>query len=312
MSTSTFSPTATGQLVGTLKTIFRFPIKSVGGRTIDRAYIGAEGVLGDRQFAFLDLETGNICNAKNPRKFGSLLALRAYYVTEPQLGEELPTLEVLFPDGRTFQNVGADLDDAVSEYLGRPVVLISTVPEGAKTELVWLDNVGMSENAMSETTARDDTGSRVLEYAADTSGKNTFFDLTPLHLITTSTIEHFKAINPEATFDPRRYRPTVVIDTDETGLVEEAWVDGKVMMGESALADVLMIAPRCVMTTLEHDTDLPLDRSTLRTIVKHNTQEVPGWGKWACAGVYAHVGAHGPISVGDPVYVQPKPTPAPE
>lgn len=309
MSASTLSSAATGQLVGTLKTIFRFPIKSVGGCAIDHAYIGAEGVLGDRQFGFLDIESGNICNAKNPRKFGSLLSLRASYLTEPVLGQDLPPVEVEFPDGRTFRNVGVELDDAVSQFLGRRVKLISTVPEGAKTELVWLDNVGMAENAMSETTARDDAGARVLEYAADTSGKNTFFDLTPLHLITTSTVEHFKAINPEATFDPRRYRPTVVVDTLETGLVEEAWVDGLVTMGETAVADVLMIAPRCVMTTLEHDTDLPLDRSTLRTIVKHNTQEVPGWGKWACAGIYAHVGAHGRINVGDPVYFQPKPVP---
>ena len=64
----------TGTVVGSVKTIFRFPVKSVGGRTLQQALVGSEGVLGDRQYAFVDLETGNLANAKHPRKFGSMLA----------------------------------------------------------------------------------------------------------------------------------------------------------------------------------------------------------------------------------------------
>ena len=43
------------------------------------------------------------------------------------------------------------------------------------------------------------------------------------------------------------------------------------------------------------------DRTSLQAIAKHNRIEIPGMGKWACAGSYATVTADGEISVGDEV-----------
>ena len=47
-------------VVGRIKTIFRFPIKSVGGRSITDTYVDMHGSLGDHRYAFIDVETGNV------------------------------------------------------------------------------------------------------------------------------------------------------------------------------------------------------------------------------------------------------------
>ncbi|OBG37142.1 MOSC domain-containing protein [Mycolicibacter heraklionensis] len=286
-------------VVGRIKTIFRFPIKSVGGRSITDTYVDMHGSLGDHRYAFIDVETGNLCNAKNPRKYGSLLACRAYYVDEPRPGQPLPTLEVVFPDGQAHRNVGTDLDNAMSRYLGRTVRLAEAVPSDAKTELVWDAATGLPKEGVYSHTTTNSDGDEVLTYGPLQA--NRFFDLTPLHFITTSTLNHFQRLEPTARFNPRRYRPTMVIDTPAPGLVEDAWVGGRLTIGAAVSASVDLCTPRCVMSTLAHGKDVPLDRATLRTIAKHNSKSIGDFGRLACAGVYATVTATGPVRVGDPV-----------
>jgi uncharacterized protein YcbX len=130
----------------------------------------------------------------------------------------------------------------------------------------------------------------------------TFFDLSSLHLLTTSTLAALQAAGPDAGFDVRRYRPNVLIETPEDGFVENGWVAGTVSMGGSARAHVDLATMRCVMTTLAQR-DLAADRQTLRVVSKANRVEIPGLGVWACAGVYASVSAPGAIRLGDPVAV---------
>ncbi|BBX23307.1 molybdenum cofactor biosysynthesis protein [Mycolicibacter terrae] len=291
-----------GDLVGRVKTLFRFPIKSVGGHGIDSGYVEPHGGLGDHRYAFIDVETGNLCNAKNPRKYASLLACRAYYLDEPQRGRPLPALEVAFPDGSRHRNVGTELDEAMSRYLGRTVRLAAEVPADAKTELVWEATTGLPKDGAYSHTTRNSDGDDVLTYGPLQADR--FFDLTPLHIITTSTIEHFQQLEPSANFDPRRYRPTMVIETSAPGLVEDAWVGGRLSIGGTIAARVDWCTPRCVMSTLAHGKDVPLDRATLRTIARHNSKPIPDAGKLASLGVYASVATAGPVRVGDEVRFQ--------
>ena len=291
---------ATASLIGTIKTIFRFPVKSVGGTAIIQAHVGMEGLLGDRRYAFMDLRSGQLCNAKNPRKYGRLLACRARFIAEPEPHQDLPPLEVEFPDGRTHRNGHGDLDVAMSRYLGFPVRLISTVPEDVTTEIVWDESSGMAKEGVYADATLNASGDYVV--ALRSRRKNqTFVDLAALHLMTTSTADHLHQLDPAANFDPRRYRPTMVLDTDSPGLVEDTWVGGSLALGDQVSTEVVMSTPRCVMSTLEHAPDVPLDRSTLRSLVKNNTKDVPGWGRWACAGVYGAIAGTGEIRVGDPV-----------
>src|SRR5204863_8669805 len=121
----------------------------------------------------------------------------------------------------------------------------------------------------------------------------TFFDLAVLHMMTSATLDQLRSLNPAATFDVRRYRPNLLIETDDgAGFVENEWSGRTVELGSEARATVTIPTMRCVITTLEQE-ELPRDRETLRTIAEHNRVDIPGYGVWACAGAYADVAATG-------------------
>lgn len=294
---------------GTVTVLSRYPVKSVGGETIEQAIIDDQGVLGDRCFAFLDLESGAPCNAKNPRKYGALLRCTAFYASEPEAGQPLPAVHVRFPDGTTAEQ-GVDLDQRMSEFLGRPVALISDVPDQLITELAWEPETGLDREGVYALARETPEGDQLITLkGAHHSAR--FVDLAPLHLITTSTLRHFEQVDPTVRFDHRRYRPSFVLDTPGAGLVEDGWMGGTLNSATGLALEVAMPTPRCVMSTLEHAEDVPLDRRTLRTIAQHNTVTLPDMGRGACLGVYAEVVQPGRIRVGDVLQFRPGASSAP-
>ena len=61
------------QVIGTVKEIWRYPVKSMAGERLQRANVGALGIHGDRGWAIRDEKAGEIRNA---RKLPALSALR--------------------------------------------------------------------------------------------------------------------------------------------------------------------------------------------------------------------------------------------
>src|SRR5688572_17384109 len=120
----------------------------------------------------------------------------------------------------------------------------------------------------------------------------TFFDVTPLHVLTTASLSWLKSRNPGADWDVRRFRPNLLVETDGGvfGLVETAWV-GKALRIGSVVIQCAAPTPRCGMTTREQP-GLPFDKTMLRTIVKEADQNL---------GMYAVVGQAGDVKVGDVV-----------
>jgi uncharacterized protein YcbX len=126
-----------------------------------------------------------------------------------------------------------------------------------------------------------------------------FFDLFPVSVLTTGTLDRLNELRPESRFDERRFRMNVIVDTDEDGFVENGWTGCALQIGEDVQLDVSIPDPRCVMTTLAQD-ELAKDTEILRTLVRQNRLEVAG-GLYPCAGVYASVGSGGTVRVGDRV-----------
>ena len=109
--------------VGIIRELWRYPVKSMGGESIPQAHVHAPGMAGDRCWAVLDAETGDICSAKSVPK---LLNLQANFVSEPGdqivYGADVSAVRVRLPDGR----VAASQEEAsllISEYLDRSLRL---------------------------------------------------------------------------------------------------------------------------------------------------------------------------------------------
>jgi uncharacterized protein len=125
-----------------------------------------------------------------------------------------------------------------------------------------------------------------------------FFNFGAVHVVTSSSVRELTRHAPQSRFDAHRFRPNLVIDTDDDGFVETGWQGRMLQIGPVRL-QVSITVPRCVMTTLLQG-DLPADRDVLRTIARTNSVDVLRTGTlYPCVGVYADVVAEGEIHRND-------------
>ena len=265
--------------VGLIASLHRYPVKSMMGEALSAAQITERGMFGDRSYALCDTETGKVVSAKNPRKWPDLFFYSAAYTSPPAVGSAVPSVRVMLPDGASAVSSDADFLPTLSTKLGRTVKLLTSPPQGAQLEEYWPD--------MEELANHD-----VVTDEAMPPG--TFFDLATLHLLTTGTLDRLRECNPRSRFEPRRFRPNLIIDTgDRKGFVENEWIDKVIAVGPEVRIQVTGPCPRCVMTTLAQG-DLPKDPEILKTAAKHNEIKV---------GAYASVVQSGTIRIGDTITV---------
>jgi uncharacterized protein len=284
--------------------LWRFPVKSMLGERRDRVVLTNEGILGDRMWAIIDRADGKVASAKNPRKWRSLLACRAEFVDDPVVGEAAPPVRITLPDGATVTSDEPEADHLLSDFLGRPVMLASTAPKDAIFEETWPDVDGIAPTEfIASTRARVDEGESVSDLALGLAAPpGSFFDLSAVHLVTTSSLAKLATLQPASEFAVPRFRPNFVIDGPDDGFVENEWVGADIRLGADATVNMTMPTMRCVMTTLAQG-DLPEDRGVLRAAAAHNRVEISGLGMWACVGAYCSVVAPGDVCTGDAVTV---------
>lgn len=266
---------------GEVLALWRYPVKSMRGEELDAVEIGARGLLGDRAYALIDAEDGRIASAKSPRKWGRLLDCRATFVEPPTPDAPSPPVQITLPDGSTVRSDDPDADRQLSEAFGRTVRLTAAAPENPVLEEYWPDIEGLP---------RRDT------FTDEAMPPGTFFDLAMVHLLTTATLEALRRLEPASRFEPRRFRPNllVALPGDVMGFAEDHWIGRTLTVGESVRLDVTGPCPRCVMTTLPQD-DLPKDPAILRTAARHHDGNL---------GVYASVAGGGPVRRGDRIAVR--------
>jgi uncharacterized protein len=117
------APTA----IGTVVSIWRYPVKSMLGEELNSSYVTERGLIGDRTSALIDQETGKVASAKNPRKWGKLFDFRASFIEDPpQVVENIPPVRITFPDGTQIFSSDQDyiITNTLSNVLSREVRLM--------------------------------------------------------------------------------------------------------------------------------------------------------------------------------------------
>jgi MOSC domain-containing protein len=289
------------EAVGTVKALWRFPVKSMRGEAVEAADLTERGLVGDRAWALVDAETGKVMSGKTPRLGQNLLGCRASFIEAPGNGREQPPVRITLPDGTSVRADAADADAVLSEFLGRPVKVERAAPEDFTIDQYHPDIEDLDPQGHRDTVTESKLGSAFFAEAGLPSAVpvGAFFDLFPVSVLTTSTLDRLNEIRPESRFDERRFRMNIIVATDEAGFLENAWTGRELQIGRRVRLGVAIPDPRCVMTTLAQD-ELPQDREVLRTLARQNRVEVAG-GFYPCAGVYATVESAGTIRQGDVV-----------
>jgi uncharacterized protein YcbX len=290
-----------GEAVGAVKALWRFPVKSMRGEKVEAADLTESGLAGDRAYALIDTETGKVMSGKSPRLGRNLLGCRAAFVEAPHAGDEQPPVRITLPDGTSVRSDAPDARATLSDFLGRPVKLERAAPEDFTIDQYHPDVEDLDPEGHRDTVTESKLGSAFFAAAGLPSAVpvGAFFDLFPVSVLTTSTLERLNELRPESQFDERRFRMNVIVDTSDGGFVENGWTGRALQIGDGVRLGVTISDPRCVMTTLAQD-DLPNDTEVLRTLARQNRLDVAG-GLYPCAGVYAVVESAGPIREGDGV-----------
>ncbi len=272
---------ATEMDVGSVLSLWRYPVKSMMGEELNASAITERGLLGDRAYALMDPSTGKVVSAKNPRKWSNLFGFRANYTEALRSGENLPPVQITLPESTIVNSEQSDIDPILSAALGRNVELKTSAPKTPTLEEYWPDMDGLDHR---ETVTDEEMPSE------------TFFDLAVIHMLTTATIDRLRELYPAGRFEVRRFRPNIVVEpaAGETTFVENSWIGRTIILGDEVRLSISGPCPRCVLTNLPQG-DLPKDVGILRTAAQHNQANV---------GVYATVLQGGMVRRGDPVRVQ--------
>jgi uncharacterized protein YcbX len=287
--------------VGTIKEIWRYPVKGMAGESLQACALSSAGLAGDRIWALRDTVRCEIQSCKFRPEL--LLCSARCRTATPDT-----QVDVEFPDGSTLGSDDGAIHARLSQLTGHASTLESLRPStdldfyrrhkrrdaDNRDDRIWLEELKATFDREPGEPLPDffnDFPSAAADFVA---APGSFFLVTPFHMVTTATLAYLKTLDVTADWDARRFRPNLLIETDieDEGLVEQAWLGGRLNFGHAAV-DCVGTTPRCGAVT-RAQRDFPADKSILRTVVGAADQNV---------GIYGEIARGGELRVGDPVYL---------
>jgi len=237
---------ATNSVVGSVARLWTFPVKSMRGERIEQGEFTDRGLVGDRAYALIDAETGKVASAKSVRLFPDLFGCRAAFVEPPRLNGELPSVRITLPDGGSVTSDSGDVDRVLSAFFKRDVTLAQAAPEDYTIDQYHPDVEDADPAGYRDTVVEQKLGSAFFAEAGVPSPVQvgSFFDLFPVSVLTTSTLDRLSEIQPNISFDERRFRMNVIVGTEEAGFVENDWVGRELAIGDGVRLSVALPDPR--------------------------------------------------------------------
>ncbi len=282
--------------LGTIAEIYRYPVKSMLGESLEVVTLGEKGIPGDRAWAIRDEVRGGIQGGK---KIAGLMSCAARYVEWPGSGAA-PAPEIELPNGDRFRASEPDAAKRIGEAVGRELTLWPILPAEALDH--YRRGVPDNPDLMQELRAifgresgepLPDIGKFPPELIEYGSPLGTYFDVFPLMLLSEQSLASLAAVAPDSRIDVRRFRPNLLVAA-ESGerFPEQAWIGKRLQIGEARLS-IRLECPRCVMTT-HGFADLPKDPGIMRKLVREAEGNL---------GVYAAIEAGGEVRRGDPIHL---------
>ncbi len=258
------------QAVGKVESIWRYPVKSMAGESVENAFLGFSGIFGDRCYAFR--------NSAGRAGFPYLNA-----VAQPEMLRYRPQFRdseraATPPNWVEAKGIAPGVNPADAE----PNDLLLEVETPAGDRLAIEDP---------ELIARLTAGLRGEHDVSLVHSARALTDCRPLSMISVQTV---RQISSEfgAAVDAQRYRANLYIDlASGDGFAEDEHVGRRMRIGPSAEVLVLERDPRCKMISLDPETG-EHDPTVLRHVAQNHD---------ACSGVYCAVLVEGLLTAGDEI-----------
>lgn len=253
--------------VGTIESLWRYPVKSMAGQQLESAYVGYSGIYGDRIYAIHDDAA--------PAGFPWLTA------------REQEHMLLFHPFFRDEQRAVRPLNQEAAESSGAtpiypaPADLMVDVrtPDGATLAiddpaLIQLLNEGLRERHQL----------RLL------SSERSLTDCSPVSLLSIQTAQRL-GDELSIPIDKRRFRANLYLDLHAGGFAEDQFVGRTLRIGARVMLSVLKRDSRCKIITLDPDT-AEANPEVMKQVARAHERKV---------GIYAAVLKEGTIRPGDEV-----------
>ncbi|GAB4382922.1 MAG: hypothetical protein Kow00121_43920 [Elainellaceae cyanobacterium] len=255
-------------VIGVLESIWRYPVKSMGGEQLDEVFVAFAGVMGDRLYGLINDKGNPGFPWHTAREQEDLLQYKPRYkhhsiTLKPEQLEAAqslgPGINPLYPGAEHF------------------AVEVET-PDG---QLYDLD----SEEFMSHLRTLANSDSLQLNFT-----QRSQYDCRPLSLFSLQTCKQLSE-ELEMNVDKRRFRANFYVTWNDgkPPLYEKDLVGNRLKIGDRLEISVLERDPRCKVITLDPDTSEANPK-----IIKHVSQAHEGY-----AGVYGAVLVEGMVKAGD-------------
>src|SRR2546421_6595921 len=116
-------PGTTQVEIGSVVSLWRYPVKSMMGEELNATAVTERGLLGDRAYALVDSSDGKVATAKNPRKWPRLFDFHATFSEPAHAAAKVPPVRIALPDGTTVTSDQGDVNQILSKALKREVTL---------------------------------------------------------------------------------------------------------------------------------------------------------------------------------------------
>ena len=257
-------------IIGTVESLWRYPVKSMRGEELDEMFAGYAGVYGDRLFAFTSSASPKGFPFFTGRDQRQMIRYRARFRSPEKAARpvNLSEAEKLPPGVNPISAGGSDL-----------MIDVET-PDG---KTFAIDDPALIDNLRA---GLDEKHQLTLLHS-----DKAITDCRPLSIF---AVQSAKKLGEETgtNVDKRRFRANVYVDlTNADGFAEDQFVGKTLRIGPKVIVSVLERDPRCMMITLDPDT---AEKSP--AILKAVAQAHEGM-----AGVYGAVLIEGTLRKGDPV-----------
>jgi uncharacterized protein YcbX len=260
------------KLIGTVESLWRYPVKSMGGEMLTESFVGFSGFYGDRCYAFKNSAARRGFPYLNANAQQRMLLYRPKF-RYPERAAKPPNLLEAMSIAPGITPANAEPEDMLLD-VETPSGTVVAIDDPALIEMLGEGLRG--ENHL--TLVRSD---RALT------------DCRPVSLISLQTV---RKIGEELgrPVDKRRFRSNIYLDlTSGHGFSEDELVGRRLRFGSQAVIAILERDPRCKMISLDPDTG-EHNPEVLRKVAQAHE---------AFAGLYGAVLVEGILSVGDVVAV---------
>ncbi len=257
-------------VIGTVESLWRYPVKSMRGEELDEMFAGHGGVYGDRLFAFESSASPKGFPYLTGREQREMLRYRPRFRNPDKAARpvNLTEAESMPPGANPLSTAPAELMVDVETPDGKTLAIDDPA-------LIDMLRAGIDEKHQL-TLLRSDKA---------------MTDCRPLSLF---AVQSARKLGEETgtAVDKRRFRANVYLDlASSDGFAEDEFVGRSLRIGSKVVISVLERDPRCMMITLDPDTG-----EKAPALLKKVAQAHSGM-----AGVYGALLVEGTLRKGDPV-----------